>query len=145
MAESYDHTISGLLRKRSDMMGEAQDLRARMAVISNDIEALDRVLEALGYEGDLRNLVPRGNRIVLFYRNELRQRLLNELREAKAPVSSRELAERIVAGEGKDAYDKRLMVDIVKRVGKALKLLRERGVVSGGRDRMGRYVWRLGR
>lgn len=139
-----EHTINGLLRKRADMLDELSGLRERMAVVSNDVASLDRVLEAFGYDGPIDTPTPRGNRIVLFYRNELRHFLLSELGKATGPLCSRELAERIVKAENKDAYDKRLMCDIVKRVGKALKLLRERGSVRGGKDRTtGRYVWRL--
>lgn len=139
-----EHTISGLLTKRGELLDEVQMLRERMAVLSNDVASLDRVLESFGYDGDLQSTTPRSNRVVFFYRNELRHYLLSELTKAKAPLCSREIAERIVTIEGKDRYDRRLMCDIVKRVGKALKLLRERGSVRGGKDHeTGRYVWQL--
>lgn len=44
----YRNTISGLIRKRREMMDEMQALRERQAELSNDIEALDRILEAAG-------------------------------------------------------------------------------------------------
>ena len=139
---SNDHTISGLLRKRGEILDELQAIRERQAVLANDMASLDRVLETFGYDGDLQSATPRANRVVLFYRNELRHYLLGELAKAGAPLSSRELAERIVTVEGKDRFDRRLMCDIVKRVGKALKLLRERGAVRGGKDqKTGRYLW----
>ena len=126
------------------MLAELAGLRDRMAVVSNDVAGLDRVLEAFGYDGPLEMKTPRGSRIVLFYRNELRHFLLSELGKATAPLCSRELAERIVKSENKDTYDKRLMCDIVKRVGKALILLRQRGSVHGKKDHpTGRYVWRI--
>ena len=56
----YANTISGLLRKTTELMGEAQRLRED----GNDVEALDRTLIALGYDGDLKAVQPRGNRIV---------------------------------------------------------------------------------
>jgi hypothetical protein len=136
------NTISGLLRKRGEILDELQAIRERQAVLSNDMASIDRVLETFGYEGDLQSTTPRSNRVVLFYRNELRHYLLGELAKSNAPLSSRELAEQIVTIDGKDRFDKRLMCDIVKRVGKALKLLRSRGSVRGGKDQAtGRYVW----
>ena len=52
--ETFEHTISGLLTKRADLLGEAETIRNRMAEIKNDISALDRVLTGtLGYTGDL--------------------------------------------------------------------------------------------
>ena len=51
--KTYQHTINGLLQKRSEMMEELAVIRERMAAFSNDVEALDRVLERLGYDGDI--------------------------------------------------------------------------------------------
>lgn len=140
---TYDHTISGLIRKRSDLMSEAMGLREALAVVGNDIEALDRVLVSLGYQGDLKGVQPRSNRVVFFHRNELRRWLIDELRKATGPVTSRDLAERIIALEGKDARDRVLRNDIVKRVGKSLKLLRHQGVARSERDTTGWMIWKL--
>jgi hypothetical protein len=127
MSEAYTNTISGLLRKRAELMGDAQGLREQLA---HDIEALDRTLIALGYQGDLKGVQPRGNRIVFFARDELRRFLLDELRKAIGPLSSRDLAEKIIGLEGKDPRDRRLRNDIVKRVGKSLKLIRSQGLAN---------------
>ena len=143
MGEPYANTISGLLRKRSELMGDAQRLREELAHVGNDVEALDRTLIALGYQGDLKAVQPRGNRIVFFARDELRRFLLDELRKADGPVSSRDLAEAIITLEGKDARDRRLRNDMVKRVGKSLKLLRSQRLAMSARDEAGRFAWWL--
>ena len=138
----YQNTISGLLKKRSELMGEAQLLREKMAEVSNAIDSLDHVLQSFGYVGDLDGMRPRSNRVVYFHRNELRRFLIDELRNASAPVSARDLAEKIIGLEGKDARDRTLRNDMVKRVGKSLKLLRQQGVaVSQGRN--GDLAWAL--
>jgi len=140
MAEA--HVITGLLRKRSELMGEAQLLREKMAEVSNAIDSLDHALQSFGYVGDLDGMRPRSNRVVYFHRNELRRFLIDELRNADAPVSARDLAEKIIGLEGKDARDRQLRNDMVKRVGKSLKLLRQQGVaVSQGRN--GDLAWSL--
>lgn len=143
MNNGYTNTISGLLRKREDMLAEQTELRERMAEVSGDIEALDRVLDAMGYEGQLEAKTPRTARVVLFYRNELRQWILNELRREGAPLSSRDIAERICKVENRDIRDKRLICDVVKRVGKALRLLAKGEAVVMEKDTAGRYVWKL--
>jgi len=57
-------------------------------------------------------------------------------------LSARDLAEKIIGLEGKDSRDRALRNDMVKRVGKALKLLRQQGVaVSRGRN--GDLAWTL--
>jgi hypothetical protein len=133
--------VSGLLKKREDLALEAVALREQQAIIANAIESIDRVLETFGYEGELEAKTPRSARIVLFYRNELRQFVLNELRKAAGPLSSRELAERLVALEGKSTADRKMMVDIVRRVSKACRMLRHAGAVVQAKDGLGRVIW----
>ena len=116
------------------------DLRERMAVVSNDIEAVERVLDSLGYQGEAVT-TPRAARIVLFYRNELREYLLAELRKAPAPMTARELAVVLCQTEGKDWQDRRLVTNVVRRVGCALRRLRASRVVEGERTQAGQ-VWR---
>lgn len=136
-------TINGLLAKRDELMHETQELRERMAIVANDIEALDRVLDAFGYQGELEGRTARAARIVLFYRNELRQYLLAELQKADRPLSSRELAERVCQVEGKDGRDRRLLADVTRRVGCALRKMRAGMAVQGWRDKSGAAVWSI--
>ncbi len=142
MANGYEHTISGLLKKRSELMGEAQTLRAQMAEVANAIDSIDHVLRSLGFQEDLDGMRPRSNRVVYFHRNELRRFLIDELRNADSPITARDLAEKIIGLEGKDSRDRALRNDMVKRVGKSLKLLRQQGVaVSHGQ--FSDLVWTL--
>ena len=103
--ETLDHTVSGLLRKRAEMFHEAERLRDRLAEIKNDIDALDRTLGTFGYAGDLDAAMPRQKREVIFGRGELSRALMRELRDADGPLTSRELAQSIVALKG-DARDR---------------------------------------
>ena len=56
--DTYEHTISGLLTKRREMFTEAERIRDRLAEIRNDIQALDRTLATLGFDGDLDATTP---------------------------------------------------------------------------------------
>jgi hypothetical protein len=140
--DTYKHTISGLIAKRAEMLEELALNRERGAVLANDIEALDRVLERLGYDGPVK-LTPRVPRVVLFYRGELRQFLLGSLRD-HGPSTSRQMAERLVQLEQKDARDRRLMADVVRRIGKSLRQMQDAKLVKGTKGAsMGEYLWRL--
>lgn len=143
MGKPYANTISGLLKKRSELLGESQKLRGQLATAQNAIESIDRVLDTLGYEGILDNMSPRGTRVLFFDRNELRRFLMDELRQAKAPLSSREIAGKIIVIDGKDPLDKRLLDNMVDRVGKGLRLLRKQGFAVGNPDRVGLMRWSL--
>ncbi|AYO82112.1 hypothetical protein [Methylobacterium brachiatum] len=93
MSEPYALAISGLLKRRQELQDEAATMRERMASVQTDVEAIDRVLDSLGYQGKLENRTARSERIVLFYRNKLRSFILKELRGSERPLSTRELAE----------------------------------------------------
>ena len=137
-----DATISGLLKARDDLMAELLAIRERQGELNNDLEAIDRVLDTLGYEGDLEGRQVRQYRLVIFARNELRQFVFRELRKGE-PLTSRDLAERICSAEGKDLTDQRMVMEVTRRVSKAVGIMRKRGGVRGDKDRLGRWVWRL--
>lgn len=140
--DTFAHAISGILARRGEMMEEVAQVRERLAILSNDIEAMDRVLETLGYQGDIK-LTPRVPRIVLFYRGELRQFLAGQMRD-NGPMTSRQMAEALALGEGKDARDRRMMNDIVRRMGKALRQMVDAGIVARSPEKVrGEYWWRL--
>jgi hypothetical protein len=103
MGNGSDHTISGLVKKRSELMAKASELRALQAEHGNAIESIDHVLRSLGFSGDLDGMKPRSNPAVYFHRNELRRFLIDERRNTDAPVSAIDLAEKIIGLDGKDA------------------------------------------
>ena len=113
-------------------MADARELRERMAVVGNDLAALDRTLETRGYQGDLPAPVgiQTSTRVVYFHRNELRRFCLDELRKAGGPITTRDLAEKAIRLEGRDPRDRRLRNDMVRRIGKSLKLLRKQGAAA---------------
>jgi hypothetical protein len=80
-----------------------------MAVVANDLQSLDRLLQAFGYDGNLEDLPVVESKMVLFHKSELQQHLLFELRRATEPLSSRDLAVRLATSEGRDRFDKRLV------------------------------------
>jgi hypothetical protein len=139
--ETFEHTMSGLLTKRADLLGEAVRLRDRIAEIRNDVAAIDRVLTALGYKGDLDAAMPRQKREVIFGKGELTRAVLNELRETGEALTSRQIAQSIVSLRGDDARDRKYMSQVTNRVSKALRALRSGGTVSSAVDDKGNVTW----
>lgn len=119
--DTFEHTISGLLTKRADLFTEAETIRDRLAEIRNDIDAIDRTLTVLDYEGDLDAQMPRQKRQVLFGRGELSRQVLSILRTSRTPLTSRQIAQEIVSVSGMDARDRKFVSDLTKRVGKACR------------------------
>ncbi len=138
--ETFEHTISGLLTKRADLLGEAEQIRDRLAAIKNDIDALDRTLNVLSYEGDLDAQMPRQKRHVVFGRGELTRRVLTILRHSEKPMTSRQIAQEIVSDSGMDARDRKYVSDLTKRVGKACRQYPE-GTIRKSSDTVGNIHW----
>jgi hypothetical protein len=141
--DTFEHTISGLLKKRADLFNEAIRIRDRLAAIKNDVGAIDRVLGTLGYAGDLDAEMPRQKREVIFGKGELTRAVLDELRGADGPLTSREIAQSIVALSGQDARDRKYVSDLTKRVSKALRALREDNAVRSSIDSKSNVMWAL--
>ena len=79
----------------------------------------------------------RQSRLVINARNKLRQFILRELQNGDE-LSSRDLAKRICLKENKNTHDQRMILDVTKRVSKAVA---EARAVKGPKDRTGRWVW----
>lgn len=133
--KTFEHTITGLLAKRVDLFNEALGLRDRLAEIKNDVAALDRVLGTLGYKGDLEAQMPRQKREALFGRGDLRRTILDELRNALRPLTTREIAEATAAQAGQDPNDRTIMRDMGRRVSSALCVLKQDGAVRSSGER----------
>jgi hypothetical protein len=140
---TYEHTISGLLKKRADLFNEAERIRDRMAEIKNDIGALDRVLGTLGYTGDLDAEMPRQKRHVLFGRGELTRAILDVLRDATGPMATREIARAILAVNEQEPRDRKLLTEHTRRASKALRILKGQGAVAGHADKRGNMTWKM--
>lgn len=139
--ETFEHTITGLLAKRADLFNEAERIRDRLAEIKNDIGAIDRTLNVLGYTGDMDAAMPRQKREVIFGRGDLSRAIMGELRHAEGPLSSRDIAQTIVAMRGEDARDRKYISDLTKRVSKALRQMKAEGLVRGVTDAKGNMSW----
>jgi chorismate mutase len=140
--DTYEHTINGLLQKRKEIIEEMASVRERLGLLANDVEAIDRVLQRLGYDGSL-EMNPHVPRFVLFYRGQLREWLANQLRE-RGPATSSVLAGRLVDLQHKDKNDKRLMQDITSRIGSALRHMQAARLVEAKQlTKRGENTWSL--
>jgi hypothetical protein len=141
--ETFEHTISGLLTKRAEMFREADAIRERLAEIRNDMSALDRVLESLGYPREqLDSLMPRQKRTVIIGSGEAARMVMSILRTASEPLSTREVAIRLMQSCGQDHRDRKTVTDRTSRVSRVLRRLRDRGVAVGLPQPEGILLWK---
>lgn len=133
--ETYEHTISGLLTKRAELLGEAETLWGRIVEIKNDLDALDRILVGtFGYEVNLDAQKPRQKRHVVFGRGELTKAFLNVLRRNAKPMTAREIAQEMISQSGFDARDRRYVKEMSDRCARAAREQMEKGTVRQATD-----------
>lgn len=141
MDDGYENTVLGLLRKRAALIAELEHHRNQAGIATTSISAVDRVLETLGYDGVRDSAQPR-KKILNFIRHEVRRSILEEMRKASRPLSSRELALKLATLEGVDIADRRVLRDMTARVSRSICILLDRQVVR--RERSGtQFVYAL--
>jgi len=116
-----DYVLAGLTKRRAELTGEADALRARRAQIGTDVGHLDAVIRQfdLDYDlGSIRPKRPRGQDVA--GRGEMSRFILGVLRDATEPVTTQEVARRLMTERGQDMGDRRLVAQTMKRVGMAL-------------------------
>ncbi|MFN0217703.1 MAG: hypothetical protein ACKVP4_02695 [Hyphomicrobium sp.] len=126
--DGFELTIHGLLRKRGELLSTLEHHRNQVAAAMNDLHAVDRVLNSLGYDGSLDLAQPR-KKVLSYIRVEVRRHILEELRDAGRPMTTRELSVALATKEGRDAGDRRMMLDFTKRVSKSVSILADKQVV----------------
>lgn len=130
----YDLTVQGLIRKRAEMAGEVEGLRAHLASQMSALQHIDAAIRIFKPEIDLEDL-PEGVIPAPFtgFRGEIQRFLLDALRKANGPQSTFDLAAAVMDKRGLDPADKIALSLIRKRTGYALAKLRKAGRVTSQR------------
>lgn len=137
---SYANTIAGLLRRRSELLGELEKIRESVAATANAIDCIDRVLAGFGYDVDA-EMRPSGTRKLLADPHGISRYVQNAIREGRSGFTSRDIATEVIIADGLDPLDKKLIEDMICRVGNSLRTLRKHGVVNSQRDAMHVMRW----
>ena len=117
--------VTQLIAKRSELAGLADAKRGELNAILRDLDHLDAVIKLFAPE-KVPELIPVKRRPSdrTFARHELTRRIFNILREAKRPMTARQITDRIVEDKGTDepaAQLKGRVVRALKRQGKVLE------------------------
>jgi hypothetical protein len=128
-----DHVVSGLIAKRAELAGIIDQLQRQLDQHRADLTHIDGALRVLATDLDPETIKPkrayRRNRY--FARNELSRLCLGVLRTAAGePLSTDEIAGRVIAAKGFDAEDAILRAAIRDQVGAIVKRLRRDGGIE---------------
>jgi hypothetical protein len=115
-----EHVLSGLMKRRAELAGEAETLHSRLAQIATDTGHLDAVIRQFDPDYDLGSIRPKRARLEdAAGRGEISRFIMKVLREATEPVATHEVVRRLMAERGQDAEDHRIVKLTMKRVGMA--------------------------
>lgn len=98
------HVISGLVEKRSELSGQIGYHQKQIKKIKASMTAIDTAVKTFDASYDLKSIKPkRINRKNSFFENREGSTLLMDIfREAKAPMSTHELMDKIIEKKGFD-------------------------------------------
>jgi hypothetical protein len=125
-----DYVLVGLAKRRSELAGEAETLRARLAQIATDTGHLDAVIRQFDPDYDLGSIRPKRPRVQdAAGRGDMRRFIMKVLREATEPVATHEVMRQLMTERGQDTGDRRLVKNTMKRVGMAFTRQKANGTV----------------
>lgn len=122
--------LEGLKRKRAEITGEIARLQARWEALTKDLEHVDGVLAMLAPDFVQESVLPKIFTPPASWskRGEMSRGILNILRTAKEPLTTREIASAIIKQRGLEPQDATLNI-MTRRVAGCLRDKREQGVV----------------
>lgn len=138
---TYEHAISGLIQKRNELFIECETAMNRIATLKNDILAIDRVLKAFGFDGDVNAHMTRPYFLTALRRGDTLATIKEELQKASTPLSTRQIAETIIAIRGMDNKDRKYVENVRRAVTKHIGRLKSYGSVRAVSEQNGSTKW----
>lgn len=137
------NTVAGLVEKRAELAGYRKHLENELHKVTCDLDHLEAAIRLFDPEADIRRV----KRYATKHRakkGHMRRFVLERLKEAVEPITSRQIAEAWVQDRGLNADDATLVI-IRKRVGACLNSLKLAGVIVGTAQDGPHKGWRSSR
>lgn len=135
----------GLVRRRAELTGEIERTHDRLRQIVADLEALDATIRQFDPTFQVESIKPKAFRPPQDWSNrgEMSRFVLSILRQAAEPLTTRDIALEMLVSRALDKSDQRLLRLMTKRVGVALRMQRDRGLVDSDQGPGQYQLWRL--
>ena len=126
-----DYVLQGLVKRRAELAGEIEATHERLRKLIDDLEKLDSVILQFDPQHDVEGIKPKAFRPPedWAHRGEMTRTVLSILRQAVEPMTTRDIALEMLVSRALNKDDQRLLALMVKRVGVALRIQRNNGVV----------------
>ena len=142
--ETSNPVLSGLIRKRQEIMTELDVVQSKMRQLILDIDAVDGTIRLFQPDIDLSVVkvrpTPRRHEA---HRGDTSRLILMILREAGEALSHREITLRVMTARGLNVADRPLAQTMRDRVGASLRGLRGRNRLASGEGKGAGVRWRL--
>lgn len=138
------NVLSGLLTKRAEIAGLVEGLQDRLREALISLDHIDQTILLFDPEADLAEVKakPLPPRHVAF-KGQVTRSILQMLRATGDSLDSKAITLRLMAERELNTADAKLLKTIQKRVGAALRNMRDRGLVTSVEGNAGLLHWRL--
>jgi hypothetical protein len=125
------HVLTGLIAKRAEIAGQIEHTQDKLRQLVIDLDHVDAAIHIFDPAIELQEIkarpVPPKHHA---FRGEVTRIVLTALRNAKKPLTTFDVAQRVMAERGLDTTNARLLKTIGKRTGACLRHLQKQGGVT---------------
>ncbi|QNA83216.1 hypothetical protein G4G27_03740 [Sphingomonas sp. So64.6b] len=142
-----DYMVTGLVAKRAALAGEIERAQDALAKLVQDLMHIDATLRIVAPDTAVEAIRPKAFRPPADWskRGEMTRMVLDILRTARQPMTTREIGERLIVERGL-AADSSMLNSMGRRVACALRRQRDLGVTTSSEGEAGFWqLWTLAR
>jgi len=142
-----DYVLTGLVRRRAELAAEIEQTHERLRRLVADLEHLDSTILQFDPTCELEAIKPRAFRPPKDWarRGEMTRIILNILRRAAEPMTTRDIAYQLLMERALDRSDQKLLRLMTKRVGVALRGQQDQGTVRSDEGPGQFRLWEISR
>ena len=142
-----DYVLTGLVKRRALLTGEIEAIHNRLKGLLADLEVLDATILQFDPSHRVEAIRPRAVRPPADWANrgQMSRIVLNILRQAAEPMTSRDIALELLVARAMDKSDQKLFRLMTKRVGVALRVQRDNGAVRSEQGPGQFVLWEVAR
>lgn len=146
MESTGAHTLAGLVSKRAEIAGRIEQLQIEMRELILALEHVDATIRLFDPDYAVENIRPRPvPSIYKAFPGDMIRMVLSMLREAKGPLSTKEITLHVMAARGVDSSDKQAFELFRQRVGAMLRHHRGKGLIRSFSGQDGSFMlWEIG-
>lgn len=140
-----DYVMTGLVKRRAEIAGEIEATQNQLRALIRDLEHIDATLRIFDPNIQIGAIKPKAFRPPedWSHRGQMTRLILNVLRQSTQPMTTRDIALQIIVERALDQDDSRLVRLMAKRVGVALRHLRDKKTVMAKQGPGQFMLWSL--